>query len=238
MSDDALDDAKQMATNDHKMKAVIFDMDGVLVDTNPHHRTAWREYYQRNGKTLSDADFVQHVSGKHNADIVAHLFAGQTLTPEEVHRLSHDKEALFREIYQPDITPVAGLVPFLKSLKEAGLKLAVATSAPVENLDFVMDALNIRSYFDALLNESMVSHPKPDPEIYEKAMEMLGVEPADCVIFEDSMTGIQAAKASGATVIGMATTQTPDELYPFVDDVAHDFTDITLDRLQGLIKDF
>ena len=219
------------------MKAVIFDMDGVLVDTNPHHRTAWRQYYERNGKPLSDADFIQHVSGKHNADIVAHLFAGQTLTPEEVHRLSLEKEALFRELYQPDITPVAGLVPFLKTLKEAGLKLAVATSAPAENLDFVMDTLNIRSYFDALLNESMVNHPKPDPEIYQKAMEMLGAEPADCVIFEDSMTGIQAAKASGATVVGMATTQTSDELYPFVDDVAHDFTAITLDRLNELVKE-
>ena len=220
------------------MKAVIFDMDGVIVDTNPHHRTAWREYYQRNGKTLSDADFVEHVSGKHNKDIVAHLFANQPLTPEEVHRLSHEKEALFRELYQPVITPVAGLVPFLKSLKEAGIRTAVATSAPVENLDFVVDALDIRPYFDALLNESMVGHPKPDPEIYQKAMELLGVEPADCIIFEDSMTGIQAAKASGALVIGMATTQTPDELWPFVDDVATDFSEITINRLQELVKDF
>lgn len=219
------------------MKAVIFDMDGVLVDTNPHHKTAWRTYYERNGKSLSDTDFLQHVSGKHNTDIVAHLFTGQTLTPEEVNRLANEKENLFREIYQPDIKPVAGLIPFLKSLKEAGVKLAVATSAPVENLDFVVDALHIREYFDALLNESLVSHPKPDPEIYQKAMEMLGVEPTDCVIFEDSMTGIQAAKASGAMVVGMATTQTPDELWPFVDDVATDFTDMSLDRVQGLVNE-
>ena len=220
------------------MKAVIFDMDGVIVDTNPHHRTAWREYYQRNGKTLSDDDFVQYVSGKHNSDIVAHLFAGQTLTPDEVVRLSSEKEALFRELYHPVITPVAGLVDFLKSLKTAGILTAVATSAPVENLDFVMDTLNIRSYFDALLNESMVTHPKPDPEIYQKAMAMLGVEPTDSVIFEDSMTGIQAAKASGAYVIGMATTQSANELRPFVDDVANDFTTVTIDRLQQMIKVF
>ncbi|MVM32908.1 HAD-IA family hydrolase [Spirosoma sp. HMF4905] len=220
------------------MKAVIFDMDGVIVDTNPHHRTAWREYYQRNGKTLSDDDFIQHVSGKHNADIVAHLFANQTLSPDEVVRLSHEKEALFRELYRPVITPVPGLIPFLKSLKEAGIRTAVATSAPVENLDFVMDALQIRSYFDALLNESMVSHPKPDPEIYQKAMMMLGVEPTESVIFEDSMTGIQAAKASGAFVVGMATTQSPDELRPFVDDVASDFTEVSLERIQQLVRFF
>lgn len=220
------------------MKAVIFDMDGVIVDTNPHHRLAWRTYYQQNGKTLSDADFIQYVSGKHNKDIVAHLFAGQPLSSEEIHRLSSEKEALFRELYSPVITPVPGLPDFLKVLNEAGIFTAVGTSAPVENLDFVVDALHLRPYFTALLNESMVSHPKPDPEIYQKAMAILGVAPSESVVFEDSMTGIQAAKASGAYVVGVATTQTPDELRPFVDDVILDFTEMTLDRLQGLIKAF
>lgn len=220
------------------MKAIIFDMDGVIVDTNPHHKTAWRDYYERYGKTLSDDEFVEHISGKHNSHIIAHLFTGQTLTPEEVTRLSYEKEALFRELYRSEIVAVAGLVDFLKALKAAGIRTAVATSAPVDNLDFVMDALDIRQYFDVLLNESMVSHPKPDPEIYQKAMTLLGVEPADSVVFEDSMTGIQAGKASGATVVGVATTQTPDELWPFVDDVIHDFTEMTPDRLQRLINVF
>lgn len=220
------------------MKAIIFDMDGVIVDTNPHHRIAWREYYQRYGKTLSDADFVTYVSGKHNNDILSHLFAGKTLTADESKQLAHEKEALFRELYSKDITPVVGLIPFLQSLKEANILTAVATSAPVENLDFVMDALGLRPYFDALLNESMVSHPKPDPEIYQKAMAMLGVDPSDCIIFEDSMTGIQAAKASGASVVGMATTQSSDELYPFVDDVVSDFSQMTFERLEKLVKIF
>ncbi|GAB3492815.1 HAD family hydrolase [Spirosoma knui] len=220
------------------MKAVIFDMDGVIVDTNPHHRIAWREYYQRNGKTLSDEDFVNYVSGKHNNDIVAHLFANETLAPEDVLRLAHEKEALFRKLYQPDITPVPGLVDFLKSLKAAGIRTAVATSAPVENLEFVIDALDLRPYFDALLNESMVSHPKPDPEIYQKAMAILGVEPGESVIFEDSMTGIQAAKASGAYVVGVATTQTTDELLPFVDDAIRNFSEMTLERVQRLVNVF
>ena len=213
-------------------------MDGVLVDTNPHHRTAWREFYQRYGKTLSDADFVEHVSGKHNTHIVAHLFAGQTLTPDEVLRLGNEKEALFRELYQPDIVAVQGLVDFLKALKAAGILTAVATSAPVENLDFVIDALKLRPYFDALLNESMVSRPKPDPEIYQKAMGTLGVEPGESVVFEDSMTGIRAARASGATVVGVATTQTTDELRPFVDDVIGDFREMTPDRLRRLVNVF
>ena len=100
-----------------------------------------------------------------------------------------------------------------------------------------MEALDIRDYFDALLNEGLVSHPKPDPEIYQKAMEMLGVDPAESVIFEDSTTGIQAAKAAGALVVGVATTLAPDELWPMVDDVTPDFTDMTLARVQALVKE-
>lgn len=101
-----------------------------------------------------------------------------------------------------------------------------------------MDALGIGPYFDVLLNESMVSRPKPDPEIYQKAMALLSVDPTDSIIFEDSTTGIQAAKASGASVVGVATTQSPDELRPFVDDVVYDFTQMTLSRLQKLVKVF
>lgn len=220
------------------MKAVIFDMDGVIVDTNPYHRITWREYYQRHGKTLSDADFVTYVSGKHNNDIVAHLFAEQTLSPSEVATIGHEKEALFREVYRPHIEPVTGLVDFLKTLKQAGIKTAVATSAPIENLDFVVDALELRPYFDVLLNESLVSRPKPDPEIYQKAMAMLNVEPSESVVFEDSLTGIRAGKSAGAYVVGVATTQTPDELRPFVDDVIRDFTEMTLDRVQRLVNVF
>ncbi len=220
------------------MKAVVFDMDGVLVDTNPHHHIAWREYYHRNGKTLSDADFVAHVSGRHNNDIVAHLFAGQTLPHDEVVRIGYEKESLFRELYGPHITPVAGLIEFLKALKRAGIRTAVATSAPVENLNFVVDALQLRPYFDALLNESLVTRPKPDPEIYQTAMQMLGVLPAESVIFEDSMTGIRAARAAGARVVGVATTETPETLRAVVDDVVRDFTEMTLSRLGVTLNEF
>jgi beta-phosphoglucomutase len=213
------------------IKAVIFDMDGVIVDTNPAHRVAWREYFERHGKPLSDADFVEYISGKHNSQIVAHLFSGQDLTPDDIRRVGDEKEALFRELYKADITPVPGIPAFLAALRSAGIKTAVATSAPVENLDFVLDALDLRAYFDVLLHERSITHPKPDPEVYQKAMAELGVRPDDSVVFEDSMTGIQAARASGAYVVGVATTQTPDELRPFVDEVIRDFTEVTPDAL-------
>ena len=151
------------------------------------------------------------------------MFAGQELTDEEAYRIGDEKEALFRELYAPHIVPVPGIPEFLKALKAAGIKTAVGTSAPVENLDFVMEKLGLREYFDVLLHEKLVNHPKPDPEIYQLAMQMLGVSPADSVIFEDSMTGIRAARASGARVVGVATTHTPEELAEVADFVIRDF---------------
>ncbi|MFC5408057.1 HAD family hydrolase [Larkinella bovis] len=219
------------------MKAAIFDMDGVIVDTNPHHRLAWRTYFERYGKPLTDDDFIRYVSGKHNDQILRHLFPDRTLSLTESRQLAAEKEGLFRELYQPDIAPVAGLPAFLQLLRNTGVRTAVGTSAPVENLDFVMDALQLRPYFDVLLDESKVSRPKPDPEIYRKAMELLGVEPSESVIFEDSTTGIRAAKAAGAYVIGLATTDTPEALQEVgADEVIRDFTELTPERFQSLFS--
>ena len=213
------------------VKAVIFDMDGVIAHTNPHHQIAWRKYYQQHGRTLTDADFVEHVSGKHNRAILGHLFPDKSIDVADFDRLAAEKEALFREIYAPDSVAVPGLVAFLKVLKEHRVKMAVATSAPVENLDFVIDALALRSFFDELLHEKLVTHPKPDPEIYQKAMTMLGVLPEESIVFEDSMTGIRAGRMSGARVVGLATTHTVDELAEVTDDVITDFTEMTWQRL-------
>jgi beta-phosphoglucomutase len=216
------------------MLAAIFDMDGVIVHTNPHHQLAWQRYYERYGKTLTDADFIEHVSGRHNSQILSHLFADSSMPVAEFDQLAADKEALFRELYAPDITPVPGLIAFLQALKAAGIKTAVGTSAPVENLDFVMDALQLRPYFDVLLEASMVAHPKPDPAIYLRAMHDLGVQPTDSVVFEDSMTGIRAGRASGARVIGVTTTEPADRLRDLCDDVIADFREMTLARLEKM----
>lgn len=219
------------------MKAAIFDMDGVIVDTNPHHRIAWRNYFERYGKPLTDEDFVRYVSGKHNDDILRHLFADRALSLDEARQLAAEKEALFRELYRPDITPVAGLPEFLQRLRKTGIRTAVGTSAPVENLDFVMDALNLRPYFDVLLDESKVTRPKPDPEIYQQAMRFLGVEPHESVIFEDSTTGIRAARSAGAYVVGLATTESPEKLLQTgANEVIRDFTALDPTRFQALLN--
>jgi beta-phosphoglucomutase len=217
------------------MIAAIFDMDGVIVHTNPHHQIAWERYYERNGKTLTEADFIEHVSGRHNDQILSHLFGDQVISLEEFQQLAAEKEALFRELYAPDITPLPGLLVFLEALRDAEIGTAVGTSAPVENLDFVMDALELRAYFQVLLEASMVSHPKPDPAIYLRAMHELGVQPTDSIVFEDSMTGIRAGRASGAKVIGVATTEPVERLRAVCDDVITDFTEMTIERFRAVL---
>jgi beta-phosphoglucomutase len=216
---------------------IIFDMDGVIAHTNPYHRQSWGDYARQSfNHDLTEAEFLQYVSGRTNPDIIGYLLGrqGKTLTDAEINDLGEAKEALFREIYAPFAAPVPGLVEFLKTLKANDIQTAVATSAPTSNLTFILDALNIRPYFDALFDISHVTRPKPDPQVYELAIAALGSWPADAVVFEDSMAGIRAGKGAGAKVVGVATTHDPAELAPFVDDVILDFSDMNLARLARL----
>ncbi len=209
-------------------------MDGVIADTNPHHLITWGEYARRYfNHELTEEEFARHVSGRTNAAIVEYLLKGETLPVEEVIRMGDAKEALFREVYAPHAAPVPGLIPFLKELKAAGIKTAVATSAPPENLTFMVEALGLEPYFDLLLDVSRVTHPKPHPEIYLLAMAGLGVEPSEAVVFEDSIPGIQAGLASGAKVVGLATTHQPEELTN-VSLVVRDFTELRLEQLMDM----
>jgi len=129
-----------------------------------------------------------------------------------------------------------GLKTFLESQKKTGrFKLAVATSAPPSNLDFVVDKLDIKHYFDTLVNSSFVRNGKPDPEIFLKAAELMKIEPQKCIVFEDSFFGIEAAQSAGMKVIGMATNHTHKELIKCETSI-DDFTDIPLHTIYQLIN--
>lgn len=218
------------------MKAAIFDMDGVIADTNPHHRITWGEYARRFfNHDLTEDEFLQHVSGRTNAAIVTYLLNGKTLPAAEIDRLGDEKEALFREVYAPHAQTVPGLEAFLKELKRNGVKTAVATSAPTANLTFILETLKLEPYFDVLLDITKVTQPKPHPEIYQTAMRLLGVGPEASVVFEDFIPGIAAGRASGARVVGVATTHPREEL-TMVDDVIRDFTEMSYERFHRLLE--
>ena len=184
--------------------ALILDMDGVILHSNPLHRAAWELYSRRFGIEVDEA-MHQRMYGRRNDDIVRDFF-GPQLTPEQVHEHGAAKERLYRERMGPVINQslVPGVREFLERHRD--LPLAMATSAEPENVDFLLERARLRPYFRAVVDGHQVQHPKPHPEIYLKAAEVLGVPPHDCVAFEDSFAGVQSAQAAGMAVVGVLTT--------------------------------
>lgn len=207
-------------------------MDGVIVDNFKYHLKAWRVFYDKHKIAISDEDILK-TFGSTNEDILPGLFGGK-LSKQELAELAGDKEAIYREIYAPDIKPVKGLPTFLTDLKAAGVKMAVATSAPPENLNFVLDRLKLADYFDHTVDASQISRGKPDPEIYTKAGQLLALPPERCIVFEDSLPGIASARAAGMSVVGVATTNPPEVLKDYVL-LIHDFSQINASQFLTLI---
>jgi beta-phosphoglucomutase family hydrolase len=184
--------------------ALIFDMDGVLVNSNPVHRQAWTRFNLRYGVETTSA-MLEGMYGKRNDDIVRDFF-GDGLTPEEVAARGAAKEKLYRDMIDGRIEEI--LVPGLRSFldRHARSPLAVATNAEPENVRFVIDRAGLGGYFRAVVDGHQVRRPKPAPDIYLRAAELLGVPASNCLVFEDSHSGIAAAVAAGMRVIGIRTT--------------------------------
>jgi len=203
--------------------AVIFDMDGVIVDNDEYHFRAWGELCTRYGLHVSQEE-VKSWFGNTNSMILKNLF-GNSIEEEKIIRLGAEKERLYRDLYTPDIQLTPGLVPFLENLNESGITVAIATSAPSDNVDFVMYHTGIRRYFHRIIDASIIREGKPSPEIYLKAAEVLEFPVSDCLVFEDSFHGIESARRAGMKVIGVATTHPADVLKGTVKNI-HDFSEI------------
>lgn len=190
-------------------KAAIFDLDGTIVDNVRYHEQAFIQLAKRHGITLTEEDFIW-MNGRKNKDIFAHYFAEKTV--EEHEKMVNEKEAIYRELFEPAIVEVPGLLAFLKYLHKQGIKLAIASSAPKENRIFVFKHLPIYEFFDSVVGAENVTHGKPHPEVFLTAASNLNVEPTDCVVFEDAPNGIAAAHAAGMLVVALATTHKKEEL--------------------------
>jgi beta-phosphoglucomutase len=208
--------------------AVIFDMDGVLVDTNPYHKISLKQFCTRHGYELNEEDLNNKIYGRTNNEWIRNLFG--SLPKERILELGEEKEALFRSIYKDVIEPLAGLEELLKRLTQASIPIAIGTSAPRSNVDFVLESTRLKKYFNIILDQSHVEHGKPDPEIYLKVADRLGFEPKHCIVFEDSLSGVEAAQRAGAKVVGVTTTHSREEL-AHTDFVISDFKDLTPETL-------
>jgi beta-phosphoglucomutase len=203
--------------------AAIFDMDGVIIDSNPYHKISLRQFCEKYGFHLTDEELINRIYGRTNKEWIANLFGA--LSKEELTRYGEEKESLFREVFKNDIRALTGLPEFLKSLKQNDIPMAIGTSAPRSNVDFVLSHTGLGEYFSAILDESNVEQGKPNPEIYLKVAAKLGYEPSRCVVFEDSLSGVESARRAGAKVVGVATTHSFEEL-GHTDFIIKDFSDL------------
>ncbi|MDE3181737.1 MAG: HAD family phosphatase, partial [Acidobacteriota bacterium] len=165
--------------------AAIFDMDGVLVNSNPFHVQKWLDLLRKRNIPFDPAAVPGQILGKHNDDAFRAYF-GASMTQEEMRRLGAELEAQFRINFRPYARPLPGLMDLLSDLRAAGIPMAVASSAVRPNVEFVVDVLGIRPFFRLLITGDDVEAHKPDPEIYLEAAARLGVAARDSVAFEDS----------------------------------------------------
>jgi HAD superfamily hydrolase (TIGR01509 family) len=178
-------------------------MDGVIIDSTPMHNRAWEVYLERCGRDSTQVQKRMH--GLRNDDIVRDFF-GKDLREDEIREHGAAKERLYREMMAPVLE--RNLIPGVRGMLEElhPAPMAVASNAEPANIDFVLDGAGIRDKFLTVVDGHFVERPKPDPEIYLKAAEFIGVKPENCVIFEDSIPGVRAAVASGARVVALTTT--------------------------------
>jgi beta-phosphoglucomutase len=195
-----------MDNNIFNFDAYLFDMDGVLVDSDPTHKIAFAQHLKQYGVDCTDAYFAQHISGNNNFE-VAEMVLGKGKPREAYKAFGDAKEALFRQLYNNVITPLPGVIPFLQRLKKLNKKTAICTSAPIENLNFIVHKLQLRQYFNVLLCEDDVTQFKPHPQIYNLAMQQLGTTPNNSVVFEDSSRGSQAGLAANCNVVVVNNSQ-------------------------------
>lgn len=190
--------------------AFLFDMDGVIIDSNPYHKISLLEFCKKYGHELDEESLRAKIYGRTNRDWITNVFG--VLPENQLQAYATEKESLFREIYAPHVKAHAGLHAFLEQLAQHNIPRAIATSAPRANVDFTLQHTGIGKYFETILDESFVTKGKPDPEIYLKTAAALGFDPKNCIVFEDSLSGVAAGKAAGCKVVGITTTHTVEEL--------------------------
>ncbi|TRW22373.1 HAD family phosphatase [Flavobacterium zepuense] len=192
--------------------AFIFDMNGTMINDMHYHELAWFNILVKElNAGLTKEEVKLHMYGK-NEELFERVFGPGKYTKEEIAAFTHRKEGRYREDFLPELKLIDGLDTFLAKAKATNVKLAIGTAAIKDNVDFVLDNLSLRNYFPVIVGPEDVVTSKPDPEVFIKAAQQLGVDPANCVVFEDSPKGIEAARRAGMKAVGIASYHTAEEL--------------------------
>ena len=218
------------------LKGLIFDMDGTLVDNLAYHFKAFDAYIEREGFTLLEPVTLK-INGMHSNDIFPMLLGDEVVAEYGLDRLNVEKEEVYRELYRPNIKPIAGVIELMKAAKAAGVKCAIGSSGCRENVEMIIEGLGIADLIDASISGSDVTHGKPHPEIFIKAYEALGLKAEECIVVEDAITGIKAGVAAGCKCIAVTTTSSAEVLLEAGASLSmEDYSTLTIDDLDSLLK--
>ena len=212
------------------IQAVIWDLDGVILDSADEHRRAWLRLAREEGIPMTDADFWA-TFGKRNDDIFATLWGN--LTPEQVKILSDRKEMYFRELIRKSAAPLPGAIELMRELRDAHFSQALASSTPIENIDLIADVLGLNQYLSILVSGETVAKGKPAPDIFLKAAAELQMHPTVCLVIEDAVAGVEAAHAAGMRCIAVAGNRDLPGLRK-AELMVKDLTEVDLKRIQQL----
>jgi beta-phosphoglucomutase family hydrolase len=218
---------------DKPTRAVIWDMDGVIADTAMPHFHSWQFAFVKQGIKFTDGEFVD-VFGQRN-DLIIRKKMGQDFSQDLIDEISEDKETFFRDEVVKSLQPFPGVVNLLTSLKNSGIACAVGSSAPLENVEVVLKGLKIDQFFQAVVYGLEVKEGKPSPDVFLTAARKLGVDPLDCLVIEDAVPGVKAAKNAGMVCIAV-TNSHPAELLKEADFIVDTLEKVTLADIDRLIK--
>ncbi|MBA7684392.1 Beta-phosphoglucomutase [subsurface metagenome] len=214
-------------------KAVIWDMDGVIADTAPYHFKAWQEVFQKRGMSFTEEDFRRNF-GQRNDTIIRNVL-GEGLSPSQIDTIAGEKEENFRQRVRQHIKPLPGAIKLLKSLREHGFKIALASSAPIENIRLVTQGLDINNCFHAIVSGREVKEGKPSPQGFLLAAKKLRVAPENCIVVEDAVAGVTAAKRAGMCCLAVTNTHPKTSLME-ADLIVDTLEAVTVSDLKQLLE--
>ena len=210
------------------MRALLFDLDGTLIDSMPHHQSAWDAWYARRGLPMNAADFFASTAGRSNAEILADLFPERS--PAEHEAMADEKEGIYREFAAESLALIDGAQAFVARARAAGLKLAICTASTPLNMALAFARHGIDGWVETVVSPADGLRGKPHPDIFLEAARRLGIAPADCVVFEDAPLGVEAARRAGMQAVALTTTLPAAAFsdFPNLIAVAPDFTTLAL----------
>lgn len=215
-----------------RVRAVLWDMDGVIVDSGHYHMRSWQETYSRHGINYTEQDFSRDF-GKRNEEIIRHVL-GKAFTEEKFRAIAREKEITFRQLITGNVQALPGVVKLCEALDAAGFLQALVSSTPLENIDLIIGSLGIKNCFRQIISAYDVTEGKPSPQGYLLAARRLGAQPQNCLVIEDAVAGIVAARAGGMKCIAVTTTH-PTEKLTAADFIFSNLESVTVTVVETLL---